>query len=135
MHLPAKRRSRRTVLGPLALLAVFASPLTSAATCYVVLDHSDSVIYQGVSPPVDMSAAGAASRDAMKRRGEFIEVFESQACPERSVQGSAKGEASVDEIVSAIKPYRLAGRRDTAMPQSGERFVKRDSDVISLPVN
>ena len=50
-----------------AATAAFA-PLAQAATCYVVFDRSDSVIYQSVKPPVDLSVQGAgASRRARRR--------------------------------------------------------------------
>ena len=85
--------------------------LAVASPCYVVLDKSDNVIYQSTTPPVDLSAKGAASRDAMRRRGEFMEVFESQQCVERNARSaSGKGEASVEEIVAGVRTYQRVGR-------------------------
>lgn len=96
--------------GVAAVLAAFAT-LANASPCYVVLDRTDAVIYQGIHPPVDMSVKGASARDAMRRRGEFMEVFESNNCVERSARSkSGKGEASVDEIVAGVKPYQRVGR-------------------------
>jgi hypothetical protein len=93
-----------------AWLAGFAAGAV-AAPCYVVLDRADNVIYQGTRPPVDLSVQGIAERNAMRRRGEFMEMFDSQSCVERSARSAAgKGEASVDEIVAGIKSYQRVGR-------------------------
>jgi hypothetical protein len=102
---------RRVVgAGSIAALAVFVTPAV-ASPCYVVFDKPGNVIYQSTHPPVDMSVQGAAARNAMRRRGEFIEYFESNQCTERSAGSkSGKGEASVDEIVAGIKPYQQVGR-------------------------
>ena len=43
-----------------------------AITCYVVYDRSDNVTYRDVYPPVDLSDAGRAQREAMRLRGEFL---------------------------------------------------------------
>lgn len=61
-------------------LAAIANP-SHASTCYVVFDRSDNVAYRDVYPPVDLSDAGRAERDAMRRRGEYLMFMESDLCP------------------------------------------------------
>ena len=61
-------------------LAAIASD-ARAVTCYVVLDRNDNVTYRDVYPPVDLSDAGRAERDAMRRRGEFLMFLEAEQCP------------------------------------------------------
>jgi hypothetical protein len=53
----------------------------SALTCYVVFDRSDNVTYRDVYPPVDLSDAGRAEREAMRRRGEYLLFLETDQCP------------------------------------------------------
>jgi len=70
-----------------ASAAVLAAALTLAAadaqaiTCYVVFDRTDNVIYRDVYPPVDLSDAGAAERESMRRRGEYMLFMEVDTCP------------------------------------------------------
>jgi hypothetical protein len=101
---------RLTMLFVAAAAAAAASP-ASAIVCYTLLDASDTVIYRGYDPPVDMSAAGAAERDAMRQRKEYMMVGDVDQC--FLVAGSrwttsgkpgASGPASVDEIVAGIRP-------------------------------
>jgi len=98
------------MLAATAAAAALAAPAL-ATPCYVVIDRSDNVIYQSTKPPVDLSVRGDAARDAMRRRGELMEMFDSQACVERSARSvSGKGEASVDEIVTGVRAYQRVGR-------------------------
>jgi hypothetical protein len=66
----------------LAAAAAAAAPDDAQAlTCYVVLDRNDNVTYRDVYPPVDLSDAGRAERDAMRRRGEYLLFLEAEQCP------------------------------------------------------
>jgi hypothetical protein len=69
----------------IALLVAATLPLAardaSALTCYVVFDRSDNVTYRDVYPPVDLSDAGRAEREAMRRRGEYLLFLETDQCP------------------------------------------------------
>lgn len=70
----------------LALAVIAAAGLgvandSRAVTCYVVMDRTDNVLYRDVYPPVDMSDAGRAERNAMRTRGEFLFFMESEQCP------------------------------------------------------
>jgi hypothetical protein len=121
--------------GVVVALAAFAT-MAEASPCYVVLDKSNNVIYQSTHPPVDLSVQGAAARDAMRHRGEFMESFESQRCVERNARSaSGKGEASVEEIVAGLKPYQRVGRvgaMNDADADSG-RFVDPSGGSAPAP--
>jgi hypothetical protein len=52
-----------------------------AVNCYVVFDRSENVIYRDVFPPVDLSDAGKADREAMRQRGEFLMFMDAEQCP------------------------------------------------------
>jgi hypothetical protein len=102
----------RLTLATLGALALAGAALPAlAGPCYVVYDRANNIVYQGERPPVDMSVNGIDAREAMRHRGEFMESFESQNCPERNARTrGGQGEASVDEIVAGIRPYQRAGR-------------------------
>jgi hypothetical protein len=71
-------------LAPIACLAaaaLLAAPVAQAVTCYVVMDRNDNVVYRDVVPPVDLSDAGRAAREAMRQRGEFFLFHEADVCP------------------------------------------------------
>ena len=46
---------------------VLAGP-AMAVTCYEIIDRTDTVVFRDSRPPVDMSAAGTAAREAMRAR-------------------------------------------------------------------
>jgi hypothetical protein len=119
------------ILGSLTLASVAAPAV--AGTCYVVYDRGNTVIYQGQQPPVDLSASGYDAREAMRRRGEFMESFESQSCPERSARTRAgQGEASVDEIVAGIRPYQRAGRAGSRPDDDAGSFATPSSNAVQV---
>jgi len=105
-----------------AAAAMFAGP-ASALTCYTILDKSDTVLYRGYEPPVDMSAAGAAARESMRRQGQYMMVSYVDECllvgGSRWVTAAQTGTyapATVDEIVSGIRP--LASGAPSGTPTS-----------------
>jgi hypothetical protein len=71
----------RILLTAAVALAAMQAGAAAAITCYVVFDRSDNVTYRDVYPPVDLSDAGRAEREAMRRRGEFLLFMESEDCP------------------------------------------------------
>ena len=124
--------------GALCAVALAAVPGPAAAsTCYVVYDRGNAVIYQGIRPPVDLSVSGIDAREAMRRRGEFMESFETTNCPERNARTSAgQGDASVDEIVAGIRPYQRS-RRDGATVQSDDEtpmFAQPSTNAVQVRV-
>ena len=127
--------NRIAVLALCAAASAVLAPLAQAATCYVVFDRSDNVIYQSVKPPVDLSIKGAGERDALRRRGEFMEVFESQQCVERNALTRAgKGEASVDEIVAGVKPYQRVLSVGALSPpdDAAASFAQPSTDSVQI---
>jgi hypothetical protein len=62
-----------TVAGALALPVL-------AGTCYEVIDRNSVVIFRDTLSPVDLSAAGAPARDAMRSRDELLRYFEVEHC-------------------------------------------------------
>jgi hypothetical protein len=98
------------------LAAAFAAGSASAVVCFTLMDKSDQVIYRGYDAPVDLSAAGAAEREAMRRRGEYMIISYPDDCllvsASRWTTGSY-GPASVEDIVSEIRPFASGARSGT----------------------
>ena len=91
------------VTGALAFFAAGAQ----AVTCDIVIDRTGAVVYQDVTPPVDMSDRGAVARERMRQRGEQLMIIDTEQCPRlvfSSISG-VTGAASVEEIVSGMRPY------------------------------
>jgi hypothetical protein len=105
------------------MLAAAALPgAAGAVTCYTVVDRSDTTIYQDSEPPFDLSDRGAADREAMRARNEFMTVYESDHCPSVSAPPgtTAYRAATVEEIVSGIRDYaRVTGGVTTSKGRSG----------------
>jgi hypothetical protein len=100
-------KSTITALALAAAAAMFAGP-ASALVCYTLLDKSDTVIYRGYDVPVDMSAAGAAAREAMRRRGEYMMISYVDDCllvSESRWTTGKSGPASVEDIVSGMRSF------------------------------
>ena len=62
-----------------AALAV-AAGVAAASNCYVILDAKETTIYRASTPPVDMSDRGAAARDALRQRGNYLLFMDTQQC-------------------------------------------------------
>jgi len=94
----------RTWHAILAATALGAAQVPAQATCFFVFDRGDNTIYRGTQPPVDMSERGAAERDAMRARGEYLLFFETDNCaPITFLTGpGTPGTLSVDAIVAGI---------------------------------
>src|SRR3954447_25359801 len=121
---------RRTA-GRLALATVLLTlaGAAMASTCYVVYDRSGNVVFRDTRPPVDMSDDGAAARERMRARGEFLMFMESDRCPavqyvfgsagsrnltlDRAIGGLAPGEAIVP---AANAPARSNAKARAAKP-------------------
>jgi hypothetical protein len=92
----------------IAALAAAALPgAASAVVCYTLFDKGDNVLYQDTVPPFDMSERGAAERDAMRRRNDYLLVYEIERCPSIAAVSGSTGyrPATVDEIVSGMRPF------------------------------
>ena len=86
-----------------------------ANACYFVYDRNDNVIYRDPQPPVDMSDRGAASRDAMRQRGEYLMFYDTDRCaPLAFLTGpGTPGTLSVDQIVGG---YPTMAKSDGTAP-------------------
>jgi hypothetical protein len=102
-----------------AALTLFALG-AQAVTCDIVLDRNNTVVYQDVTPPVDLSDRGAAAREKMRQRGELLMIIDTDQCP-RLVYSSVTGSASVEEIVAGMRPYiaTTGGMGMSARPGAG----------------
>jgi hypothetical protein len=83
----------------------------AAVTCYVVMDRNDNVVYRSTVPPVDLSDQGAAARERMRQRGEYLMFGDYDMCPGITFftgAGGSKGLA-LDEIVGGMPALPAAG--------------------------
>ena len=111
----------------LSAAAIFAGP-AAAVMCYAVLDKSDTVLYSGSEPPVDLSmtTAGAAAREDMRRHGQYMIVSYVDECiaigSSRWMSAAGTGSyapASVDEIVAGMRPFAAGAPSGTPTSASG----------------
>jgi hypothetical protein len=101
-----------TIVRKLLALLTIAAPLTlaagaaSAATCYVLFDRFDNIVYRNTVPPIDLSEQGAPARAALRERGEYMMVMDSDRCaPVTFVFGAAGSKTlSLDESVGGFPP-------------------------------
>jgi len=98
---------RYSLLSVAIVVALSSSATAYAATCYMVLDRSDTIIYRDIVPPMDMSERGNAARAALRKRGEFLLMMESEQCSSFVATSSATGAggASVEDIVAGLRSY------------------------------
>lgn len=89
-----------------ALVMVAASAPAAAVNCYLLVDRSNDVVYQGTVSPVDLSDDGAPARDAMRARGQQLIAMDADRCPsiDRARITGQGGPATVEEIVSGMRP-------------------------------
>lgn len=89
-----------------AMTLVLAAAPAAAFNCYVIVDKSNDVTYQGTFSPVDLSDDGIPARNALRARGEQLIAMDTDNCPQidrARVTGSG-GPASVEEIVAGMRP-------------------------------
>jgi hypothetical protein len=86
-----------------ATLALSAG-VADAATCYMLFDRYDNVVYRNTVSPIDLSEQGAAARAAIRQRGEYLMVMESDRCsPVTFVFGVAGSKTlSIDDVVGGF---------------------------------
>jgi len=76
-----------------------------AVMCFVVFDRTDNVIYRDTFPPVDLSEAGNAEREAMRGRGEFLMFMDVDQCPRLEFITGAAGNVAV-RLEETLAPTR-----------------------------
>jgi hypothetical protein len=106
-----------TIAAALALSAGAAE----AATCYVLFDRYDNVVYRSTVSPIDLSDQGAAARAALRQRGEYLLVMDSDRCaPVTFVFGAAGSKTlSLDETVGGFPPDNPPTDRASAKARRG----------------
>ena len=106
-----------TVLALSATAAMFAVP-ASAFVCYTLMDHSDTVIYRGYEPPVDMRAAPWAASDALRQKKQFLMISDVEDCYLVASPDEAGNfrPATADEIVAGMRQF---GSSKFASPTGG----------------
>jgi len=121
---------RRLVLPTMAAALAISAGVADAATCYVLFDRYDNVVYRNTLSPIDLSDQGAAARAAIRQRGEYLMVTESDRCsPVTFVFGAAGSKTlSIDDVVggfpaenppagqASVKPQRRATAAAPASP-------------------
>ena len=96
-------------------LCVAAAGPAHAVICYVVYDRNENVIYQQTYPPVDMSNAGQAQRDALRARGEHLTFGDIPQCPTIVFLTGVGGmsDIKVDDVVAGL-PVRTFSTNSAA---------------------
>lgn len=110
----------RLVSAAAALCAALAALPAGAVTCFVVLDRNDNVIYRDALPPVDLSDAGKAAREAMRARGEFMMFHEVESCPRLEFFTGGAGTTAV-RLDQALAPTPVPA---AAAPRAGAAAPK-----------
>ncbi len=85
-------------------LCVAAAGPADALICYIVYDRNENVIYQNTYPPVDMSNAGLAQREALRARGEHLTFGDIPQCPTLVFLTGVGGmsDIKVDDVVAGF---------------------------------
>jgi hypothetical protein len=98
-------------IATIATAALAWSAPAAAVTCYMVMDRSDNVVYRSSVPPVDLSDQGAAAREAMRRRGEYLLFGEFESCPGVAFLTGASGSRalSLDDVVNGMPAAAING--------------------------
>jgi hypothetical protein len=97
------RRFLPTALAGLAL--ALAANAAQGYTCYMVLDAKDAVVYRDMTTPVDLSARGTEARDALRKRGSLLMIFDTDQCaPIGSPNASGSSRTSLTDITDGIRP-------------------------------
>jgi len=93
------------------MLSAAAAAPANAVICYTLIDRSDTLLYRGSLPPVDMSSAGAAQREALRRNNQYLMVLDVDRCEAvvAAVGTTGYRPATVDEIVAQMRGYLSYG--------------------------
>ncbi|MEP6996570.1 MAG: hypothetical protein ABI900_02925 [Betaproteobacteria bacterium] len=92
-----------------------------AMVCNIVFDRNDQVIYRDATPPLDLSDGGSRARAAMRQRGEYLMVIDTDRCAQVVPTTATSSAASVEDIVAGMRPYlgRSGGRVTTGGAAAG----------------
>jgi hypothetical protein len=102
-----------------------------ASTCYEVIDQNDVVISRDTNSPVDLSNAGAPSREAMRSRGELLVIYDVETCVLiRRVTPTGGKTLDTDEIVAGWRSFGKSGFGGTY----GSAVATDSGDGIAAPM-
>jgi hypothetical protein len=118
-----------TIAAALALSAGAAG----AAPCYMLFDRFDNVVYRNSVSPIDLSDQGAAARAALRQRGEYLLVMESERCPPVTFLFGAAGSKTltIDESVGGFPPENPASA--SARPRRAAASVAAPAPAAERP--
>jgi hypothetical protein len=110
---------QRLILLAAAAVLSLAGGVADAATCYMVFDRYDNIVYRNTVPPIDLSEQGAAARAALRQRGEYLMAMESDRCaPVTFVFGGAGSKTlSIDDVVGGFPAENPATGQTSSKPQ------------------
>ena len=100
----------------LGLVAGATSLPAGAMVCNIVFDRNDQVIYRDVTPPLDLSDGGSRAQAAMRQRGEYLMVIDTDRCAQVVPRTDNSSASSVEDIVAGMRPYMGRG---SGQPTSG----------------
>jgi hypothetical protein len=113
---------RRLVLLTIAAALAMSAGIAGTASCYILFDRFDNVVYRNTVSPIDLSDQGAAARAALRQRGEYLLVMESDRCPPVTFMFGAAGSKtlSIDETVGGFPAENPpTGRAASSKPRRG----------------
>ena len=113
---------RSVILLTIAAALALSAGTADAVTCYMLYDRFDNVVYRNTVSPIDLSDQGAAARAALRQRGEYLMVMDSDRCPPVTfVFGTAGSKTlSIDETVGGFPAENPpAGRASSPRPRRG----------------
>jgi len=98
-------------------LCIAAATPAQAVICYVIYDRNENIIYQNTYPPLDMSNAGYAQRDALRARGEHLTFGDIDNCPTVVYLTGSGGtsELRVDDVVAGMSVRNIPGTSSGGM--------------------
>jgi hypothetical protein len=126
---------RHPLLSATIVAALSCSATAYALTCHIVLDRTDTIVYRDIVPPVDLSERGRAARAAMRQRGEFLLMMESDQCTRfvATTGAAGAGGATVDEIVAGLRSYPGSAGGGGVMSSGGGVMSSPRSSTGSAP--
>jgi len=103
-----------------ALAAAIWAGTAAAAPCYVIFDRNETVIFRDSVAPFDLSDPKSPERAALRQHGQHLLIAEFEHCNGVGYISAATGgsTATVDDIVSQLKPYRISSLGYSGAPSA-----------------
>jgi hypothetical protein len=90
-----------------AVLLLSTGSAATAATCYVIYDRNDAVVYRDYKAPFDLSDTDSPEREKLRKQGLHLLVaeFGDECNPVGFISPTTGANtSSVDEIVNGVRP-------------------------------